>query len=77
MMRQSSSNGSRGARGVGLPASPQPRLHRKVDLTRPSGKNVASTLALSKPDMAPQSSPSAPGPAPAAPFRLTASMPRL
>jgi len=32
---------------------------RKLDFTLPSGKNAASTLALSKPDIGPQSKPSA------------------
>ena len=42
-----------------LEGSPCPTLQRKLDFTRPSGKNSASTLALSKPDMPPMSSPSA------------------
>ena len=42
-----------------MDASPYPRLQRKLDFQRPSGKNSASTFALSKPDIGPQSSPSA------------------
>src|SRR5207249_4452372 len=48
----------RGARGNSLLASPYPRLQRKLDLTFPA-KNSASTFALLKPDIGPQSSPSA------------------
>ena len=58
-IRQASSNASRGARGCSFDGSPYPRLHRKFDLTVPSGKNSASTLAWSKPPIGPQSSPSA------------------
>ena len=36
-----------------------PRLQRKFDFQRPSGKNAASTLALSNPDIGPVSRPSA------------------
>src|SRR5262249_10955196 len=57
--RHASSNVSRGARGWSLLASPDPRLHRKFDLMVVPAKNAASTLALSKPDMGPQSRPRA------------------
>jgi hydrophobe/amphiphile efflux-1 (HAE1) family protein len=56
--RQASSKLSRGERGWSLPASPWPRLQRKFDFTDVPAKNAASTLALSKPDIGPQSSPS-------------------
>jgi hypothetical protein len=42
-----------------LLGSPWPRLQRKLDFTRPSGKNSASTLALSNPDIPPTSRPTA------------------
>src|SRR5262249_15593805 len=56
-MRQASSNVRRGLRGKTLPGSPLPRLQRKFDFQRPSGKKAASTLALSKPDIGPVSMP--------------------
>jgi PhzF family phenazine biosynthesis protein len=56
---QASSNARRGLRGKILAGSALPRLTRKLDLQRPSGKNAASTLALSNPDIGPQSRPSA------------------
>ena len=58
-MRQASSKARRGLRGKIFAGSALPRLMRKFDFQRPSGKNAASTLALSKPDIGPQSSPSA------------------
>src|SRR2546425_4698485 len=56
---QASSKSSRGRRGSTLVGSPWPRLQRKFDFTRPSGKNSALTFALSNPDMPPTSSPTA------------------
>ena len=40
-------------------SSPYPRLHRTFDLTVVPAKNATSTLALSNPDIGPQSSPRA------------------
>src|SRR5262249_3746046 len=53
-----SSQVRRGERECSLLASPWPRLHRKLDFTVVPAKNAASTLALSKPDIGPQSRPS-------------------
>src|SRR5690606_938036 len=58
-MRQASSNSSRGARGCTLAGSPMPRLTRKLERIFVPAKNAASTLAVSKPDIGPQSRPSA------------------
>src|SRR5207248_1792170 len=56
---QASSKSRRGSRGSTRRGSPWPRLQRKFDFTRPSGKNSASTFALSKPDIPPTSRPTA------------------
>src|SRR5262245_2060043 len=58
-MRQVWSKVSLGLRGGTPFPGPEPMLTRKFDFSRPSGKNAASTLALSKPDIPPQSSPTA------------------
>ena len=60
-MRQASSNPSRGERGKMLARSPRPRLTRKFERMRVPAKNSASTIALSNPDIGPQSSPIARG----------------
>src|SRR5262249_8593071 len=58
-IRHVSSKPRRGLRGNSFVASPWPRLQRKFDLTVVPVKKRASTLALSKPDIGPQSSPNA------------------
>src|SRR5262245_23085134 len=56
---QASWKSRRGNFTMTLDGSPWPTLQRKLDFTRPSGKNSASTFALSKPDMPPTSRPTA------------------
>src|SRR5690606_15725594 len=56
---QASSKPSRGERAKMLAGSPLPRLTRKLERIRVPAKNSASTFALSKPDIGPQSRPSA------------------
>src|SRR5262249_28002160 len=56
---QALSKVGRGGRGWGLLASPWPRLQRKLDLIVVPAKKAASTLALLKPDIGPQSRPKA------------------
>ena len=56
---QTSSNAKRGPFGRTPAGSPYPRLTRKFDFQPRSARNAVSTFALSKPDIAPQSSPSA------------------
>ncbi len=54
-----SSKSRRGDRGNSPAGSPWPRLQRKLDRQPRSARNSSSTMALSKPDIAPVSSPSA------------------
>ena len=58
-IEHTSLNAGRGMRSNKPAGSPCPSAHRKFDLTRPPGKNSRSTASLSKPDIGPQSSPSA------------------
>src|SRR4029077_2524334 len=56
---QASLKSRRGDLGCSKLASPKPRLQTKFDFQEVPSKKAASTLALSKPDIGPQSRPRA------------------